>query len=518
MVGSAPILEMRGISKRFPGVQALSRADFRMFAGEVHALMGQNGAGKSTLIKVLTGVSPADAGKIVLDGKEIRPDSPLAAQALGISTVYQEVNLCPNLSVAENIFLGRGEAGTYKIRWRQMRQKAEELLGGLNLDIDVTAPIAEYSIAVQQMAAIARSLSTQARILILDEPTSSLAEEEVKMLFSVIRRLKAQGMAILFVTHFLDQLFEISDRITVLRNGEHVGEYPASDLSPLSLITKMVGREIAEGAPRQSHIADAGRATAPAATDELKTEEAGGAPFLHAENLGRRGSVNGVSLEVRSGQSVGMGGLLGSGRTETARLLFGIDRADEGSLKIAGTSVRLTSPLDAIKHGIGFCPEDRKVEGVVGELSLRENVILALQAKRGVFDTLTRKRQQEIIDGFIRLLGIKAKDAEVPVATLSGGNQQKVLLARWMATDPRMLILDEPTRGIDVAAKLEIMQQVMDLCEKGMAVLFISSEMDEVVKYSDKIVVMRDRRKVGEIDASGANEHTVFEMIAGGES
>jgi monosaccharide-transporting ATPase len=514
MDGSAPILELRGIFKRYPGVQALSRVDFRLFAGEVHALMGQNGAGKSTLIKVVTGVARADAGQILLEGKEIDPDSPLAAQAVGISTVYQEVNLCPNLSVAENIFLGRGEAGTYKIRWKDMRREAEQLLCGLNLDVDVTAPLAEYSIAIQQMAAIARSLSMQARILILDEPTSSLSEDEVSMLFSVLRRLKAQGMAILFVTHFLDQTFDISDRITVLRNGERVGEYPVAELSPQSLVAKMVGREIAEGEPSRSQNAETRALHAPAKA----AAQARGPLFLSAENLGRRGSVHGVSVEVRAGESVGMGGLLGSGRTETARLLFGIDRADEGSLKIDQATVRITSPVDAIQYGIGFCPEDRKVEGILGELSVRENVILALQAKRGVFHTLTRKRQQEIVDAFVLLLGIKVEDAEVPISTLSGGNQQKAILARWMATDPRMLILDEPTRGIDIAAKLEIMRQVMDLRDKGMAVLFISSEMDEVVKYSDRIVVMRDRRKVGEIDASQADEHAVFEMIAGGES
>jgi simple sugar transport system ATP-binding protein len=316
MDGSAPILEIRGISKRFPGVQALSRVDFRLFAGEVQALMGQNGAGKSTLIKVVTGVVRADEGQILLEGKEVRPDSPLAAQALGISTVYQEV--------AENIFLGRGEAGTYRIKWKEMRRKAEQLLSGLNIDVDVTAPLAEYSIAIQQMVAIARSLSMQARILILDEPTSSLSEGEVDMLFTVIRRLKAQGMAILFVTHFLDQTFDISDRITVLRNGERAGEYPVAELTPLSLVAKMVGREIAEREPSGS---------APPAVAKVEAPT-GRAPFLSAENLGCRGSVHGVSMEVRSGESVGMGGLLGSGRTETARLLFGIDRADEGSLKI----------------------------------------------------------------------------------------------------------------------------------------------------------------------------------------
>lgn len=518
MDDTAPILEMRSISKRFPGVQALSRADLRLFPGEVHALMGQNGAGKSTLIKVLTGVIRPDAGQILLEGREIRPDSTLAAQRLGISTVYQEVNLCPNLSVAENVSLGHAEAGRYRIKWKAMRRKAEELLGGLNIHVDVTAPLSEYSVAIQQMVAIVRALSTQARIVILDEPTSSLAEDEVNVLFSVIRRLTARGMAILFVTHFLDQTFGISDRITVLRNGERVGEYGVGELTPFSLVAKMVGREVVDQEPRASQNLEIGAEDPPHAAKQPAAARSGPIPFLSADNLGRRGSVRGVSLEVRAGESLGMGGLLGSGRTETARLLFGIDRPDEGSLKIDQVTVRIASPLDAIHHGMGFCPEDRKIEGIVGDLSIRENVILALQAKRGVFRMLTRRRQDEIVNGFLRLLGIKAKDSEVPVSTLSGGNQQKVLLARWMATAPRMLILDEPTRGIDVAAKHEIMQQVMGLRAEGMAVLFISSEIAEVVKYSDEIVVMRDRRKVGQVDARKADERAVFEMIAGGES
>jgi simple sugar transport system ATP-binding protein len=508
MEGRSPILEMKGISKRFPGVQALSNVDFRLMPGEVHALMGQNGAGKSTLIKVLTGVHPQDSGTILLEGRPVAPKSPQDAQDLGISTVYQEVNLCPNLSVAENIFLGRGQSGTYAINWRAMRRRAEALLEeSLNLRLDVTATLSDYSIATQQMVAIARSLSQQAKILILDEPTSSLAEDEVNQLFAVIRRLKAQGMAILFITHFLEQTFQISDRITVLRNGERVGEYPVAALSRIDLITKMIGRELSEVGPARGKVAGA-RAEAAAAA----------APFMQARGLGRRGSVQGVDLDLRSGQAMGMGGLLGSGRTETARLLFGIDRSDQGGVTIQGRPVELHAPLDAIQHGIGFCPEDRKLEGIVGDLSLRENVILALQSKRGTFRALSRRRQDEIVAGYVKLLGIKAPDAEVPISKLSGGNQQKALLARWMATDPRMLILDEPTRGIDVAAKQEIMRQVMELCDKGMAVLFISSEMDEVVRYSDRVAVMRDRRKVGELDGATADEQSVFQIIAGGES
>jgi galactofuranose transport system ATP-binding protein len=511
------VLEMKAISKRFPGVQALSAVDFRLLKGEVHSVMGQNGAGKSTLIKVLTGVHPADSGRILLEGNEIRPSSPLDAQKLGISTVYQEVNLCPNLSVAENICLGRDGSEAYGIRWGGMRRKAEALLADLNVRVDVTAPLSSYSIAVQQMCAIARSLSARSRILILDEPTSSLAEDEVKRLFSVVRRLKAQGMAILFITHFIDQTFEISDRITVLRNGLLVGEYPVSALSRMELITRMVGREIEEDRPAGARDARLPAAVAGGGRDEGNGERTP-APFLRASGIGRRDSVRGIDLQVRRGESLGIGGLLGSGRTEIARLLFGIDRAEEGTILVEGRPVEISSPVDAILRGIGFCPEDRKLEGIIGELSLRENIILALQTKRGVFRNLSQKRQEEIASSYIAALGIKAGDAEMPIAQLSGGNQQKALLARWIATDPRMLILDEPTRGIDVAAKVEIMRQVMELCDKGMAVVFISAEMDEVVRYSDRVVVMRDRRKVGEIESREADEHAVFQIIAGGQT
>jgi len=472
----------------------------------VHALMGQNGAGKSTLVKVLTGVHQADAGQLLLDGHEIKPQSPLDAQRLGISTVYQEVNLCTNLSVAENILLGREGTSNFAIRWRDMQRKAEALLGELNVHIDVDAPLARYPLAVQQMVAIARSLSAEhggarTKVLILDEPTSSLAEDEVKMLFSVIRRLKTQGIAILFISHFLDQAFEVADRFTVLRNGSLVGEYPVAALTPMDLIVKMVGKEIAtSGQARAARAAPGAAAT----------------PFLQARGLGRRGSVTGIDLEAAPGKAVGLAGLLGSGRTETARLLFGIDRSDQGTLTVEGKPVRFGAPLEAIQRGLGFCPEDRKAEGVLGELSLRENIVIALQCKRGVFRSLSRARQDEIARSYIELLGIKAHTADVPIATLSGGNQQKALLARWLATDPRLLILDEPTRGIDVGAKVEIMAQVMGLCDNGMAVVFSSSEMTEVLDYSDRVVVMRDRTKVGELDAASADEQQVFQLIAGG--
>jgi galactofuranose transport system ATP-binding protein len=504
-----PVLEMRAITKDFQGVRALADVDFRLLPGEVHALMGQNGAGKSTLVKVLTGVYQADAGQLLLDGREIRPQSPLDAQRLGISTVYQEVNLCTNLSVAENIFLGAPGTSSLAIRWRAMRKKAEALLAELHIAIDVSAPLSRYPLAVQQMVAIARSLTAEystggarTRLLILDEPTSSLTEDEVEMLFSVIRRLKAQGIAILFITHFLDQAFAISDRFTVLRNGRLVGEYPAAALSPMELIVKMVGKEIA--------AADHGRVARAPASD------AAVAPFLEVRGLGKRGSVHGIDLDVMPGKAIGFAGLLGSGRTETARLLFGIDHADHGTVTAGGKPVRFHSPLDAIRRGLGFCPEDRKAEGILPELSLRENIIIALQCRRGIFRSLSRARQDEIAASYVALLGIKAHDADLPIATLSGGNQQKALLARWLATDPRMLILDEPTRGIDVGAKVEIMAQVMGLCDKGMAVVFTSSEMTEILDYADRVVVMRDRTKVGELDAAAADQQQVFRLIAGG--
>ncbi|WP_437872669.1 sugar ABC transporter ATP-binding protein [Sorangium sp. So ce363] len=503
--GAVPVLEMKRISKGFPGVQALSSVDFRMLPGEVHTLMGQNGAGKSTLVKVLTGVHPPDDGQILLEGREIRPSSPQDAQALGISAVFQEVNLCPNLSVAENIFLGREDAGVFAIRWGEMRRKASALLSDLNIHVDVTAPLSTFSIAVQQLVAIARALCAKAKILVLDEPTSSLAEDEVKTLFSVIQRLKAQGMAILFISHFLDQVFEISDRITVLRNGQLVSETPAAELSRMELVTRMVGREVAEDGPARAERA---RATMPAG---------GQAPLLRARGLGKKGSVSDVDLDVQRGEALGLAGLLGAGKTETVRLLFGLDGADQGSIEIDGEPARIGSPLDAIARGLGFCPEDRKVEGILGDLSLRENIVVALQAKRGIFRNLSRDEQDDIAGRYIQRLGIVAADAEVPISKLSGGNQQKALLARWLATDPRMLILDEPTRGIDVAAKGEIMGKVMELCDRGMAVVLVSSEMAEALRYSDQVVVLRDRRKVAELATDKTDEQAVYQIIAGGQ-
>ena len=505
---AVPVLEMIGVSRSFPGVKALTKVNFRLMPGEVHALMGQNGAGKSTLIKVLTGVYPPDEGSVLLEGKAVHPATPLDAQHLGISTVYQEINLCPNLSVAENIFIGRYPRKGPAIDWKTMRTNAEELLGRLSVYIDVTQLLSAYSVAIQQMVAIARAISISCRILILDEPTSSLDEEEVGMLFSVIRSLRDRGLAILFVTHFLDQTYEIADRITVLRNGELVGEYMASALPKFDLITRMVGREIGESSFVKAKATDA---SANAMASPRRT-------FLTARGLGRRGSIQPLDLELKNGEVLGLGGLLGSGRTETARLLFGIDKADQGTIDIDGHTVTMSSPKEAMKRGIGFCPEDRKSEGIVAALSVRENIILALQSKRGVFHFLPRKKQIAIANAYIKTLDIKVSDMDKPVSQLSGGNQQKVLLARWLATDPQMLILDEPTRGIDVAAKLEIMGEMLALCRKGMAILFTSSELEEVVRCSDRIAILRDRKKITELAGAEADEHTVLKVIAAGHA
>ena len=500
---AAIVLLARGLGKRFAGVAALEGVDLILRAGEVHALMGQNGAGKSTLIKLLTGAMRTDSGEMWVNGQAASPSSPAEAQRLGISTVYQEVNLCPNLSVAENIVGGRypRRRWTRAIDWKAVNAHARDVLAGLNLDIDPKRPLSDFPVAVQQMVAIARALSVSAKVLILDEPTSSLDEREVQELFAVMRRLREQGMAILFVTHFLDQMYAVSDRVTVLRNGRLVGEYAAAALPHGPLVAAMVGREVAV----------AGRdAVQSAAVEE-------GATVLEAHALERRGQIAPTDLSLRSGEVLGLGGLLGSGRTELVRMMFGLDRADAGKLRIRQREVVLKGPADAVAQGLALCPEERKTEGIVADLSVRENIVLALQAKLGLRRFLGRGEQEELARRYIELLGIKTAGIETPVGLLSGGNQQKVVLARWLATEPAVLILDEPTRGVDVAAKQEIMGQILRLARKGMAVLFISAEMEELVRISDRIAVMRDRRKVGELPG-GCGEAAVYELIAGADA
>jgi len=504
-----PVLELTGIHKEFPGVKALNDAGLRLYPGEVHTLMGQNGAGKSTLIKVLTGVHPPERGSMLLDGQPIRPASTLEAQQLGISTVYQEVNLCPNLSVAENIFIGRYPRRFGMVDWKRMRDQAAYMLQQMQVDIDVTAPLSRYPLAIQQMVAISRALNVKARVLILDEPTSSLDEAEVQLLFSVLRKLRAQGIAILFVTHFLEQTYAISDRITVMRNGEREGEYLAGDLSRLALVNKMIGVAADAADP-----AAAATAATPAAAPDTA---AAPAPLLEARGLARKGALAPLDIAIGKGELVGLCGLLGSGRTELARLLFGADKADGGTLRIAGRDGDSTfaNPREAIAAGIGFCSEDRKHEGAILELSVRENLILAMQARSGLLRAIPFRRQQELADNYVQWLGIKTASIETAIGTLSGGNQQKVLLARWLATEPGLMILDEPTRGIDVRAKQEIMDYVAGLCRKGMSVLFISSELPEVLRYSDRMLVMRDRKAHGEYARGALDDGSVLQVIAG---
>ncbi len=488
MTGTPPVLTMTGISKSFPGVRALDNVDFRLFPGEVHALMGENGAGKSTLIKVLTGVHGADEGVVTLAGEQVAFSGPMRAAAAGVSTVYQEVNLCTNLSVAENIFIGREPRWLGAVRWGEVRRRSRALLARLDLDIDVTAPLGSYSLAVQQMVAIARAIDVRARVLILDEPTSSLDAGEVAQLFRIMRQLRDEGIAILFVTHFLDQVYAIADRITVLRNGALVGEYRTGELPQLGLVEKMIGKELdvlerLEEQPRRPVAA-----------------QAAGTPLVATSELGRRAAVAPFSLRIDAGEVVGLAGLLGSGRTEVARLLFGADRADHGHLAIDGSRTTLRTPARAIEHGIGFCSENRRAEGIVPELSVRENMILAMQAARGWARPVPRRRQDELVKKYVRALRIRPADPDVPVRNLSGGNQQKVLLARWLITEPRLLILDEPTRGIDIGAKTEIQKLVVELSDGGMAVLFISAELEEVLRLSHRVAVLRDRTMVAQLD------------------
>jgi monosaccharide-transporting ATPase len=500
------LLRARGVGKSFPGVRALDNVDFTVRAGEIHALMGENGAGKSTLIKILTGVHPRDTGTIEFDGRTISPRSPSEAEAAGISTVYQEVNLIPTLSVAENILLGRQPRRFGIIQWRETRRHALRALERLGLELDVSRELQSCSIAIQQLVAIARALDVRAKLLVLDEPTSSLDEQECGALFSVMRRLRDEGLAIVFVTHFLDQVYAVTDRITVLRNGGLVGEYETAQLPKFDLIARMLGREIDEPSPSdpgsRSRSGEADQSGRP----EMKV-------ILSARALGRKAGVHPLDLELRSGEVLGLAGLLGSGRTETARLLFGIDSRDSGDIAVDGRFVPLRSPREAISRGLAFCSEDRKTEGIAPNLSVRENLVLAMQAGRGALRQVKLAEQLQIADHYIRALNIKTAGTGTPIRNLSGGNQQKVLLARWLAMQPRLIILDEPTRGIDVGAKAEIEKLVDSLRRQGTAVLFISSELEEVVRVSQRVAVLRDRRKIGEFEGD-FDEHRIMNLIA----
>ena len=499
------VLEMRHIYKTFPGVKALQNVDFTLKKGEIHALMGENGAGKSTLIKVLTGVEEFETGEIRVDGIEgnVVNRSPQEAQKRGISTVYQEINLCPNLTVAENLFIGREPRKGGFIDWKEMNRRSAKLLEELDIHADVTKTIDNYSIAIQQMIAIARAVDMSAKVLILDEPTSSLDDGEVEKLFSLMRRLKGEGVGIIFVTHFLEQVYAVCDKITVLRNGQLVGQYTTAELPRVQLVARMMGKDFDDLASIK--------------TEKTEIRESEEDLVIKAVGLGKKGYIKPFDLVIRKGEVVGFTGLLGSGRSETVRLLYGAEKADSGELFVKGQKHLAKNPLSSMNCGMAYLPEDRKNEGIIADLSVRENLILALQAKRGVFRLLSRKQQEEFTDKYIEMLQIKTASRETPIKSLSGGNQQKVIIGRWLLTNPDFLILDEPTRGIDVGTKTEIQKLVVELAKKGMTVVFISSEIEEMLRTCDRMVVMRDSTKVGELYGDEMNQASIMATIAGGQ-
>lgn len=492
-----PVLEAKSVSKAFGNQTALENVDFVLRAGEVHALLGENGAGKSTLIKILTGVYHQDSGAVMMDGQVVTFRDPHHAQEFGIGTVYQEVNLLPNRSIAENLMLGRQPRRFGFVQKRLLEGKARALLSQYGLDIDVTAELGEFSVAVQQIVAIARAVELSGKVLILDEPTASLDRKEVERLFAVLKVLKERGLAIVFITHFLDQVFAIADRVTILRNGTVVGTQSLTEISRTELVKLMLGKDIGYGG---SNFSVAARPE--------------GQNLVSFKGLGRHGHLKPFTLDIHKGEVIGIAGLLGSGRTELVRLMFGIDQADEGQVLMDGKVTRIHTPSDAVDLGWGFCPEDRKVDGIFGNLSVYENIIVALQSKLGVFRALTKEEQLEVAGKFVDALDIRAASPDMPAKFLSGGNQQKVILARWLVTDPSLLILDEPTRGIDIGAHAEIVRTINRLREDGLALVVISSELDEIVAYSSRVVVMRDREMVSELVGADISPNVIVDAIA----
>jgi len=495
-----PIVQMSGITIKFPGVLALDNVDFSLRPGEVHSLMGENGAGKSTLIKALTGVYSIDSGTIVVGGSARAFGTTADAQAAGISTVYQEVNLCANLSVGENVMLGHEPHGRFGVDWKRTHSEAARYLASLGLGIDTRSLLESHSIAIQQLIAISRAMVLDAKVLILDEPTSSLDRGEVEQLFGIIRKLRDSGVAILFVSHFLDQVYEISDRITVLRNGQLVGAHKAEDLPRDQLVTQMIGRELDD-------LKSLSQASA-------RVIDRSGEPVLRASGVGRRGVVEPGDLAVFHGEVVGMAGLLGSGRTEMVRLFYGADKADSGTIHVGGKAVKMVAPRHAIDHGIAFSSEDRRAEGIVADLTVAENIVLGIQARRGWLRKVSAVEEAAVVSEYMEALGVRPADPTMLAGNLSGGNQQKVLLARWLATSPELLILDEPTRGIDVGAKADIQRKVAELSEAGLSVIFISSELEEVLRLAQRVVVMRDRKNIGELESRDLDLDGLIDYIA----
>jgi len=531
------ILVARDLVVEYPGVRALDRVDFDLRRGEIHVVMGENGAGKSTLINVLSGAVRPERGTITLAGRSVRFVSPRAAESAGVSTVRQEVDLVATLSVAENICLGRphpgplpkGEGVVQPRRWRwiagglidhrAMKQRAARALARLGVNIDVSRLLREFSIATQQMVAIARALDIDVRVLILDEPTSSLDAGETQALFQVMRRLREHGIGIIFITHFIEQAYAVADRITVLRNGRNLGTWPAADLSRAALIEAMTGRRIQTRPEIENHHRGAEDAEKTARPELLLPNPKAAIQYpksLSVNRVGKRGMIASTSLNVAAGEAVGLAGLLGSGRSELARLIFGADRPDSGAVRIVDRALKPGSVRGAIAAGMGFTPEDRR-DGLAMDLSVRENIVLALQARQGVWRSLSRRKQQQIAERLIRALNIRTPDVHAPVRNLSGGNQQKVLLARWLAMDSRVLVLDEPARSVDVGARAEIEALIDSLRRDGVAIVLISAELDEMTRMCDRVLVLRDRAPVGMLEGDAVSESAILRMIAGGE-
>ncbi|WP_245894717.1 sugar ABC transporter ATP-binding protein [Paracoccus indicus] len=495
------LIEMTGIGKSFAGVAALRDASLSIRPGEVHAIIGQNGAGKSTLIKILTGVYRRDAGVVRMSGHDLAIAGPREAQDAGIATIYQELSLVPLRSVTENVIMGyepRSRLGL--IDWKAAHARTRQILTRFGVDIDVTLPLGRYSTAIQQLVVIARAVSLNARLVIMDEATSSLDDQEIETLFSVVRGLKDDGVAVLYISHFLDELYRICDRVTVMRDGRTVATHDVAGTTKLGLITEMLGRDAGE-------IQAAGLTALSGGTSEP------GRTLLQADGLRTRTGLRGIALDIRQGEIVGLGGLLGSGRTEAARALFGLDPLTGGAVH-HHDGVALDSPAKAIAQRIGFLTEDRKVDGIIPHLSVRENITLAILPKLRKAGAIDRLRERQIAQHYITALQIKTAGMEQPIRELSGGNQQKVLLARWLALDPEILILDEPTRGVDVGAKFEIQSIIRDQVAKGLAVLLISSEFEELVEGADRIVVLQDGRSVAELHNPGVTQDALINAIA----
>jgi len=486
-----PLLQLRGISKAFPGVRALDNITFDVYSGEVHALLGENGAGKSTLIKIISGVYRADSGTMTMDGQPADFADPGQAQARGIAAIYQELGLYPDLSVAENIFMGHMPRGSFgALDWRAAQRKAREILDSLEVyDLDVNTKVRSLNVGNRQRVEIAKALSQNARILIMDEPTAALTESDVENLFKTVRLLRSRGVGIIYISHRLQEVFLLADRVTVLRDGHYIGTKPVSETSESNLISMMVGRTIDDLFPK------------------LPTEI--GKNILEVRNIVRKPQTKGVSLNVRAGEIVGLAGLVGSGRSEFAQVVFGILPADSGEILIDGKPVRIKSPEQAMKLGVAYVPEDRGTQGLVKQMKIRENVSLAILRSLVQGPFLNRRSEKSLADQMIDQLRIRAYSSEQVVNKLSGGNQQKVVVSKWLVSKPRLLIMDEPTRGVDVGAKAEIHRLISELAQQGLGILMISSELPEILGMSDRVLVMRGGKVVAEFNRNEASQEAV---------